>query len=433
MAQSQTLNRKQRRALEKKSKAQTKTKMAWMASKDLKPGDKIVTKDGRIGTIKAVNAAPSLHTVHNFAVEDHHTYFVGDGPGVWVHNVYEPTTKEEAENFIGPLKAEDAHLRDRVITDPREHLNDFGLALFDEGGQVMLDQVGAELANLGWRGSGATQTHSDSLVGQLDKAGLRTAFQSLGVSKSTSKLLTGKSFKNGEYSFARNLLSSHSAVAAIEQKVANASYSLDDSTLDNIVLNQTEYTLATNLGIWSTLKGNNNSSSAVTSDAQIAKLTKKIAASPERYLDDKQNDLDVRAYALAIGQITDEANLGIGSSGKYSQAHEKMVIFERGASGEVVVTRLAALAEQEAKILSLIDKNTISTMHNHHNNKFSDGSTLNQTPTPVGDSSSLKYRNIPSFMFAGQSNTLYEVYRHSGNYKYANVKQDYSLGKGKVF
>lgn len=88
MAQSQTLNRKQRRALEKKNKTQAKTKMAWMASKDLKPGDKIVTKDGRIGTVTSVKAAPGLHTVHNFAVEDHHTYFVGDGPGVWVHNRY---------------------------------------------------------------------------------------------------------------------------------------------------------------------------------------------------------------------------------------------------------------------------------------------------------------------------------------------------------
>jgi len=431
MSQSQTLNRQQRRALEKKTKQQAKTQMAWMASKDLKPGDKIVTKDGRIGTVKAVNAAPGLHTVLNFAVEDHHTYFVGNGPGVWVHNLYKPTTKEEAENFIGPLEAADAHLRDRIVRDPRENLNDLGLALFNKGGQILLSQVGTELAELGI-GSNTTQTQSNSLVAQLDKDGLRGAFQALGLSKDTSKLLTGKSLKNNGYSTARNLLSSHSGVAAVEQKVANA-INPDETTLANISLTQSEYILATNLGIWSTLKGNNNLMGGVTSNKQVARLSSKVAASPEKYTDDRNNAIDVREFALAIGQITNEAELGIGSSGRFSQAHEKFVVFERANTGEVVVTRLAALAEQGAVITRHIDQNTISTLHDHHTVKFKDGTTLTQTPTPRGDSSLLKLRNIPSFMFASEGNTLYEIYRSSGNYEYAKVKPDYSLGKGKVF
>lgn len=94
MEETKTLNRKARRAATKTAaKNAVTTKMAWMAAKNLKPGDKVVTKDGRIGTVKAVNAASGLHTVHNFAVEDHHTYFVGDGPGVWVHNVYDVESK----------------------------------------------------------------------------------------------------------------------------------------------------------------------------------------------------------------------------------------------------------------------------------------------------------------------------------------------------
>ncbi len=105
MQETKTLNRKARRAAAKKAeKNASQTKMAWRASKDLRPGDRVITKDGRIGTVKAVNAAPGLHTVHNFAVEDHHTYFVGDGPGVWVHNTYKAST-EAARDAIEDASA----------------------------------------------------------------------------------------------------------------------------------------------------------------------------------------------------------------------------------------------------------------------------------------------------------------------------------------
>ena len=72
------------------STSSVKTKLAWRAAGDLRPGDRVVTKDGRVGVVKATKPVGQLSTVHNFAVEDTHTYFVGTGPGVWVHNIYKP-------------------------------------------------------------------------------------------------------------------------------------------------------------------------------------------------------------------------------------------------------------------------------------------------------------------------------------------------------
>ena len=68
---------------------------AWRSARDLRPGDRVITKDGRIATVKSAQPAPGLHTVHNFAVDGHHTYYVGEGRGVWVHNVYDAQAKAD--------------------------------------------------------------------------------------------------------------------------------------------------------------------------------------------------------------------------------------------------------------------------------------------------------------------------------------------------
>jgi len=162
MTQSQTLNRKQRRALEKKNKAQAKTKMAWMASKDLKLGDKIVTKDGRIRTVTSVKAAPGLHTVHNFAVEDHHAYFVGDGPGVWVHNTYKVTAAEIRDNVVSNL---------REIGD-EQSIQRANLISSGESEEINADlEILAEIISS--EGSPADYVLPDYLITQSDIAGSR--------------------------------------------------------------------------------------------------------------------------------------------------------------------------------------------------------------------------------------------------------------------
>lgn len=74
------------------------TKPVWMAAKDLKPGDTVITVDGRTATVKAVEPAEGHHTVYNFAVEDHHTYFVGEKHGVLVHNQYAVADSAGAED-----------------------------------------------------------------------------------------------------------------------------------------------------------------------------------------------------------------------------------------------------------------------------------------------------------------------------------------------
>ena len=56
-----------------------------VAAKDLKPGDKLVYKDGSYHAITHISYMPYYGTVYNFEVSDNHNYFVGE-EGILVHN-----------------------------------------------------------------------------------------------------------------------------------------------------------------------------------------------------------------------------------------------------------------------------------------------------------------------------------------------------------
>ena len=185
------------------------------------------------------------------------------------------------------------------------------------------------------------------------------------------------------------------------------------------------------LGIWNNLKGLNNSENAISNSVQLKKKVKSISSSASKFTDDKFADLDVRGFVKGIAQITNEAKLG--GKGKYSQSFEKGIAIERLSDGSLAVTKLRAGGAQGLSFSGLINSNTVAILHDHHNRPLIGGGTLAQTPTPIGDSSSLHFKNIPGFMFADDGNILYEIYRKSGNYEYARVKNDLSLGKGKVF
>jgi intein/homing endonuclease len=60
----------------------------WTEAKELKSGDMTFTADGKLLAISSIEVDGREETVYNFEVEDFHTYFVGDGVGVWVHNLF---------------------------------------------------------------------------------------------------------------------------------------------------------------------------------------------------------------------------------------------------------------------------------------------------------------------------------------------------------
>lgn len=60
---------------------------SWMPAGELRAGDRVIDIIGRTGMVVAIEPVGLTSTVHNFAVEDHHTYFVG-ATGTWVHNQY---------------------------------------------------------------------------------------------------------------------------------------------------------------------------------------------------------------------------------------------------------------------------------------------------------------------------------------------------------
>ena len=69
----------------------------WVQVGEMKLGDTIVRSDGSLGTILAVFPMEKAQTVYNLAIEDWHTYFVGES-SFWVHNL---TVIDDLTDAIG--------------------------------------------------------------------------------------------------------------------------------------------------------------------------------------------------------------------------------------------------------------------------------------------------------------------------------------------
>lgn len=60
----------------------------WTAAEDLIPGDLLATNGEDWVALQSRRATGEIVPVFNFNVAHDHTYFVGGGPGIWVHNDY---------------------------------------------------------------------------------------------------------------------------------------------------------------------------------------------------------------------------------------------------------------------------------------------------------------------------------------------------------
>jgi YD repeat-containing protein len=106
---------------------------AWRSAGDLSAGDRVIDINGRSGMVVAIEPVGPLSTVHNFAVEDYHTYFVGK-LGTWVHNRYD-TAETIADRVQGNLD------RTRPVLRPGGWYN-------QEPDQGAIALAGAELVTL---------------------------------------------------------------------------------------------------------------------------------------------------------------------------------------------------------------------------------------------------------------------------------------------
>ena len=114
------------------TRLQTRTQLGWRSAADLKPGDIVVTKDGRVGRVKSLTPAAGLHTVHNFAVDDHHTYFVGGSEsGVLVHN-------RNSDGSYSTPETENAAKKPSEMTmaEARERLDEYGRVRAAQGDDI---------------------------------------------------------------------------------------------------------------------------------------------------------------------------------------------------------------------------------------------------------------------------------------------------------
>ncbi|MFS2319315.1 polymorphic toxin-type HINT domain-containing protein, partial [Maricaulis sp. D1M11] len=81
----------------------------WVKAADLRPGDRLIDTTGDTVEVISVTADKGHATVYNFAVDQDHTYYVGEA-GVWVHNscnfaedIEAPETREPSGVEIGYL------------------------------------------------------------------------------------------------------------------------------------------------------------------------------------------------------------------------------------------------------------------------------------------------------------------------------------------
>lgn len=76
----------------------------WVESGDLKPGDKLLQRDGKTAYILSITHTPTATTVYNFSVETDHNYYVGSS-SLLVHNcggAGEPAKKRGRAEGLSP-------------------------------------------------------------------------------------------------------------------------------------------------------------------------------------------------------------------------------------------------------------------------------------------------------------------------------------------
>uniref|UniRef100_UPI0006856478 polymorphic toxin-type HINT domain-containing protein n=1 Tax=Zooshikella ganghwensis TaxID=202772 RepID=UPI0006856478 len=143
----------------------------WVAAKDLKAGDKLVSQSLQPLTVQHTEYKPALQSVYNLEVKDYHTYFVGQ-QGALVHN---GSTRKCGETNIGsstgsnnglPALPNGYHYKTvngkTVVGRNRGHDDLPKLTLTDDGNLV--SPLGEKLDGLGF--SSTTQKMRDSVKGK---------------------------------------------------------------------------------------------------------------------------------------------------------------------------------------------------------------------------------------------------------------------------
>ena len=130
----------------------------------------------------------------------------------------------------------------------------------------------------------------------------------------------------------------------------------------------------------------------------------------------------LRAMIYAISEPTDDAHLG----GK-GQEFEKVVRVEGSDANGYVVTAIRGGGVQGSYILDLDNNNVAGFLHVHYA-----GNGLVPQPNG-GDNSSIKFKNIPSFVYGADISVLREVIRAGGQYKYGTIDQFGGISNIKPF
>jgi YD repeat-containing protein len=274
----------------------------------------------------------------------------------------------------------------------------------------------ADVADLQAKGIGAERAAIiDATIGS--QAAENTASPSLDLSgsrrNSILRLIAGgandtyEQYKALSPRMRNAFIDSDTEVIAVRTQVRNGTVSTDGTTLTGIRLNDRQYEFAVHLGVWGKVHGSNATGAAITSDAQVAAAANQINSAPAKSTGDIAASQSLRRFAYNVAMLTDGAQIA------GSQDYEKVVRIEGNDQNGYFVTAIRGGGTNGSRLRDLVNTDTAAVLHHHY-------AGLVQPPTG-GDHSPIKFNDIPSFVYGGAENRLFEVFRVNQNYRYGRI------------
>ncbi|WP_371395838.1 polymorphic toxin-type HINT domain-containing protein [Fretibacter rubidus] len=374
----------------------------WRSAGDLSVGDRVIGINGQEGLVTALDEVDELSTVHNFAVEDHHTYYVGES-GVWVHNRYKyDMPKDEYKALKETHGKEKADAMAKVYREDNI-LKKFGIT--DASRIAEIRKIRDEtVANRNIDSNYRTPLIASN--GKIDlsvgsKADLARALGFAGYDEGYDVV---KKFYRKDQLFFEAILATDPALISAGQKLSSGTWSNDNRNFvmqDNLSIQ--EFNIIASVGLWKNFVGVDKFPSGDTKKGNwTGAEVQNIAGVKSASTDPVDAGLKVRQAVLSVAK-----SINYGSNSGTSGA-ERGVVFSTNAQMEIGISQIAIGSYTATAFIDFRKTNHVAFAHAHRD--------ADQTVGP-GDNLITRTIDKPNFMITRNSRKITEIGRQTYNSK----------------